>query len=149
MILRIALLVTVSACLDQLGPEVGAKQFNTCVDEDSDPSVSISFETDIRVGIFSRAEIHCVKCHTPGGATPIGLQLGGLDLSTYETLEHGGFHSATTIAIPGKPCESTIVQKISAAPPFGARMPKDGPPYLTAQDAQTIVDWIAEGAHDN
>ena len=144
-----SLFTIVAGCLDQLGPDVGAKQFNTCVDEDSDPATPISFERDIRQGIFNRPTIHCVKCHTPGGATPIGIMIGGLDLSTYDTLKHGGVHSATTIVIAGKPCESTIVQKISAAPPFGARMPKDGPPYLVAADAQIIVDWIAEGANDN
>jgi hypothetical protein len=38
------------------------------------------------------------------------------------------------------------VQKISAAPPFGARMPLDGPPFLSASQIQVISDWIAEGA---
>ncbi len=144
----VVLLVT-TGCLEDLGPTVGAQQFNSCSNDDSDPAVAISFERDIRQGIINNPAIHCAKCHTPGGATPIGLMIGGLDLSSYATLSNGGFHSATTIVIPGKPCDSTIVQKISAAPPFGARMPKDGPPYLDAEQAQIIVDWIAEGANDN
>ena len=32
---------------------------------------------------------------------------------------------------------------------FGARMPLDGPPYLSLTDLQLISDWIVEGAHDN
>ena len=36
-----------------------------------------------------------------------------------------------------------------AAPPFGARMPRNGPPYLPASDVALITDWIIEGAHDN
>jgi hypothetical protein len=99
---------------------------------------------------MNRDSIHCVKCHTPGGATPVGLHVGGLDMTSYDTFIKGGVHSGNgLIAVPGKPCESIVVEKIGPAPPFGARMPKDGPPYLTAEDAQTIVDWIAEGAHDN
>lgn len=147
--IRALILIALAGCLDELGPDVGAKQFNACNDADSDPTTDISFERDIRQGIIASPAIHCAKCHTPGGATPIGLQIGGLDLSSYATLMRGGVHSATTIVLPGRPCESTIVQKIGAAPPFGARMPKDGPPYLVAAEAQIIVDWIAEGARDN
>lgn len=158
----LALLPLLAGCLDRLGPTVGAEQFSACVDPngsdsgdeslapiDSDPATDVSFERDIRIGIFNRSDVHCVKCHTPGGANPIGLHLGGLDLSTYDTLMTGGFHSLGTAIIPDMPCESILVEKISPAPPFGARMPKDGPPYLSKTDAQTIIDWIAEGAHDN
>lgn len=147
--IRVAPLVLLAGCLDALGPPVGAEQFNTCVGADSNPDVAISFEKDIRLGIMNRPDIHCVKCHLPTSPTPFGVTIGGLDMTSYATFIKGGVHSATTIAIPGDPCDSTIVEKIGPSPPFGVRMPKDGPPYLTAEDAQTIVDWIAEGAHDN
>ena len=42
-----------------------------------------------------------------------------------------------------------LVQKLGPAPPFGARMPRNGPPYLPASDVALITDWILEGAHDN
>jgi hypothetical protein len=58
-------------------------------------------------------------------------------------------NSGTRIVIPGKPCDSIIVQKLGLAPPFGARMPYNGPPYLSAAELQLIRDWIAEGALDN
>ena len=48
-----------------------------------------------------------------------------------------------------KPCESVIVQKLSLAPPFGARMPYNGPPYFTAAELTLVRDWIAEGARNN
>ncbi len=152
--LVLAVVVSSAGCLDQLGPEVGPLQVGSngsasgC-DADSDPAVAISFERDIRVGLFARPDIHCVKCHTPGGDTPSGIMIGGLDLSSYTTLLRGGVHSATTIVVPGMPCESVLVEKIRGSPPFGARMPKDGPPYLASADIQIIADWIAEGAHDN
>ncbi|HEY4239481.1 MAG TPA: c-type cytochrome domain-containing protein [Kofleriaceae bacterium] len=157
MIRACALALLLAGCLDRLGPQVGAEQFSSCVDpnasgDDGDsllPDTPISFERDIRIGIFNRSDVHCVKCHTPGGATPVGLHMGGLDLSTYATLMAGGFHSMGTAIIPGMPCESILIEKISPAPPFGARMPKDGPPYLSDTDAETIIQWIAEGARDN
>ncbi len=147
--IRFAALALLTGCLSTLGPEVGPRQFVACTDVDSDPAVAISFERDIRTGIFARADVHCVQCHTPGGATPIGIQIGGLDLSSYATMRHGGVQSGANVVLDGAPCTSILVEKIGTAPPFGARMPYDGPPYLAATDAQTIIDWIAEGAHDN
>jgi len=146
---QVLLALACTACLADLEPEVGAQLFNACSGEDSDPSHDVAFEADIRIGIMARADVHCVKCHTPDGPMPIGVQIGGLDLTSYATLKRGGAHSAMTIVVPEDPCSSILLQKLGPAPPFGDRMPKDGPPYLTAADAQLIVDWIAEGARDN
>jgi hypothetical protein len=41
------------------------------------------------------------------------------------------------------------VQKLESTPPFGSRMPLDGPPYLEDAEVLLIRDWIAEGALDN
>jgi hypothetical protein len=38
---------------------------------------------------------------------------------------------------------------VGEAPPFGARMPLNGPPFLDERDRQLLADWIAEGADDN
>lgn len=138
-----------AGCIGDLEPDVGARLFNSCSGEDSDPARDVAFETEVRQGIMARADVHCVKCHTPDGATPIGVQIGGLDLSSYATLMRGGRHSADTIVVADDPCSSILLQKLGPAPPFGERMPGDGPPYLTNTDAQLIVDWIAEGARDN
>jgi hypothetical protein len=137
-----------AGCLDTVGPDVGAPLRASCSSVDSDPATDVHFDADIRIGIFGRADVHCTRCHTPGGATPIGLDVGGLDLSSEATLVEGGVHG-TAIVVPGDPCSSLLVQKLGEAPPFGARMPLDGPPYLDALDLQLISDWIAEGAHDN
>jgi hypothetical protein len=143
------LALAASACLADLEPDVGAKLFNSCTGEDSDPDHDVAFERDIRLGIMSRADVHCVACHTPDGATPVGVTIGGLDISSYATIALGGRHSAGTLVVPDDPCSSILLQKLGPAPPFGDRMPKDGPPYLTNADAQVIIDWIAEGARDN
>ena len=91
----------------------------------------------------------CRACHFPDAETPIGLRQGGLDLSSHATLLAGGTNSGGSIVVPGRPCESVLFLKVAGAPPFGARMPQDGPPFLDAVAVGRIHDWIAEGASDN
>ncbi len=144
--MRCALLLLLAGCLDAVAPDVGPPLRPICDNVDSDPASTVSFETDLRAGLF---EVHCTRCHTPGGDTPIGLDVGGLDLTSYETLRRGGVQSGEDIARPGDPCGSLLLQKVGAAAPFGARMPLDGPPYLGAREQRLIADWIAEGAVAN
>jgi hypothetical protein len=56
----------------------------------------------------------------------------------------GGRNTFDDIIVPGKPCESALVQKLKGTY-GGARMPKGGP-YWTAEQLQLMIDWIAEGA---
>jgi hypothetical protein len=147
---RSALVALVCAgCLDELGPEVGQLTQPRCVDVDSDPETDVRFEADIRLAIFDRDDVHCTRCHTPDGETPLGIQVSGLDLTSLKTLRAGGIQSADAIIEPGAACGSVLIQKLGPAPPFGARMPLDGPPYLSIADLQVISDWIVEGARDN
>ncbi|HET9990209.1 MAG TPA: c-type cytochrome domain-containing protein [Kofleriaceae bacterium] len=111
---------------------------------DSEPSRSVSFSADLVGGVFVRGK--CVTCHTGGGQ---GVQQSGFNMSSYTQLRAGGQHSGTSIVVAGEPCSSIIVLKIDATPPFGRRMPYNGPPYLATSDIQLVRDWIAEGAHDN
>jgi len=142
-------LVLATGCIESLAPEVGEALAPTCSSVDSDPANDVSFDFDLQRGVFASAEGHCVKCHTPAGATPIGIAIGGLDLTSYATLRNGGTQSGAAIVVPGDPCASLLVGKLGNAPPFGARMPFDGPPYLSERARLTIADWIAEGARDN
>ncbi len=151
--MRFALAFSIAAlslgCLDTFEPEVGPLVQVPCVNEDSDPDIDVSFIEDIVVGIVLRPESDCVRCHTPSGATPIGLEETGFDISSYASLRAGGANSGSAIVIPGEPCSSILVQKTGPAPPFGERMPLSGPPYLKELDRQLVHDWIAEGARDN
>jgi hypothetical protein len=140
---RAALLVVLAGCLDSLGPEVGPAQSNRCLSSDSDPDHDVSFRRDIAPILSAR----CANCHTPGGNTPIGIEIGRLDLSSYDTLRAGGAVSGANIVVPGDPCASVIVQKLGPGPPFGSRMPLNG--ILSATSLQLIHDWIAEGALDD
>lgn len=136
----------ITGCIDGWTPDVGPPLRAVCADVDSDPATAVSYQRDIAVGIFARPDLNCIKCHSAGGESPIGLLVGGLDLATYEGLRHGGAQAGADVVIPGQPCESALYRKVVEGPPFGARMPLDGPPFLTTADVQQIVDWIAEGA---
>jgi hypothetical protein len=121
---------------DDAGPAVVT---GSCVD--SDPAVAVSFSTHVRP-LTTRSPGGCLGCH--GSTTTSGFTLG-----SYESLRRGGTNSGTRIIVPGKPCESIIVQKLGVAPPFGARMPYNGPPFFTAAELTIVKDWIAEGALNN
>lgn len=137
------------ACIGAVEPDVGALQASPCSNEDTDPSQDVSFREDIVPKVLTSSDVDCLRCHAPDAPTPLGFEVGGLDLSTYESAARGGANSDGTTIIPGQPCESIMFQKVSAGPPFGARMPLSGPPFLSEQQLQLVHDWIAEGAKNN
>lgn len=141
--------LALTGCLDSFTPEVGPPARAPCADVDSDPSTPVHFRADLYEGLFEADDAHCVKCHTAGGDSPLGLLVGGLDLGSYQGLRAGGAQSGADVVIAGQPCRSVLYQKLQAGPPFGARMPLDGPPYLDDARLQLVADWIAEGAHDD
>jgi len=122
-------------------PDGGVAAATTTGCGDSDPDVSVSFSKQIRP-LTTRSPGGCLFCH--GATTTSGLSVG-----TYESLRRGGQSSGVRIIIPGNPCESILPQKLGLAPPFGARMPYNGPPYFTATELALVRDWIAEGAANN
>ncbi|MEO7730286.1 MAG: hypothetical protein ABIY55_04895 [Kofleriaceae bacterium] len=128
-------------------PDVGPPLRPACSAAPANPDHVVRFQTDIRDAIFLREDL-CVRCHTATGKTPIGLAVSGLELSSYARLRAGGALGGTNTVVPGDPCASVLIQKLGPAPPFGGRMPLDGP-YLTTEELQTIVDWIAAGALDD
>ena len=80
-------------------------------------------------------EAHCIHCH--GGSA-------SLHLETLEGVLKGGSHGV--IVEPCLPDSSNLIGKLSSQPPFGARMPRDGPPYLPLEKRATLRRWIADGA---
>jgi hypothetical protein len=136
--------------IDAIDPMVGAPRVDRCVNQDSDPAHSVSFEQQI-LPVFKRPahEGPGCGCHQPTNPNPIGYEQTDLDLSSYMGVTAGGVHSMGKIVVPGAPCDSILWQKISAGPPFGARMPLSGPPFLDDTTRQLIADWIAEGAADD
>jgi mono/diheme cytochrome c family protein len=141
---KLALLLLATGCA--LEPKLGAPTHEACTNTDTDPGHAVSFARDI-VPILD--EYHCADCHTPAGKTPIGLIVGGLDLTSYATLRAGGVRSMAQIVVAGDACSSVLLQKLEAGPPYGSRMPLSGPEYLDDEDLELISDWIVEGGHDN
>ena len=138
------LVILLAGC--DLVPQVGPPSREVCQTADHDPGHDVKFSVEIS-GIID--EYHCRDCHTPTGKTPIGFEVAGFDLTSYDTLRAGGVRSGASIVVPGQPCQSVLLQKVGAGPPFGSRMPLDGPPYLEDDDLDVISDWIFEGAHDD
>jgi hypothetical protein len=139
-----------SACIEEIEPDTGPLQVALCVNDDSDPSEDVSFRDHIVAEILNTEdEVACLQCHAPDAPTPLGFEVSGLDLSSYEAAARGGANSDGTAIIPGQPCQSIAYQKVSPGPPFGARMPLSGPPYLNERQLQLLHDWIAEGAKNN
>jgi mono/diheme cytochrome c family protein len=122
-----------------------------------DGSGEVSFSVEI-VPIF---ETHCTRCHAPGGIGYLGTggdAADGLDLTAGAA--YAGLVGAATFQSPqepprwrvlaGEPDSSYLVQKaVSDAPKAGARMPLDGPPFLSDGEIERIERWIEEGAADN
>lgn len=141
----LAFTICMTGCLDALGPDVGplATPPEMQCAGDSNPMLAVEYAPDIE-NVFDRGGCH--DCHTNDG---LGVRQSGLDLKTYSTLRTGGGRSGAAIVIDGDPCASILVQKLETSPPFGRRMPYDGPPYLLPADIQLVRDWIDEGARDN
>jgi hypothetical protein len=136
------------AC-DDVVPQVGALQTGACDPRDSNPDQEISFTRHLLPVMTRPLGMGGCSCHLPQSAVSIGVELGGVNASSYDSLRRGGVNSGTRIIVPGDPCASIIVQKVSETPPFGSRMPLDGPPFLNAAERQALHDWIAEGAQNN
>lgn len=142
------LLVLLAGCVaDSLEPDVGPLRAGLCEPEDSDPEHDVSYKEDIEPLFERPLGMAGCSCHLPSSRVTVGIQVGGLDLGSYSALRRGGKSGRDAIVVPGDPCASLLVQKTSNAPPSGARMPSDGPPYLSPSEHQLLRDWIAEGAH--
>ena len=150
--IALALAPVTIACLevvDPLDPMVGAARAARCSGEDSDPNQDVSFKTDIVPLLKGETTEPGCGCHQTSNANPIAIDASGLDLSSYESLRAGGTNSGARIVIERDPCDSVLWQKLTPGPPFGSRMPFDGPPFVSKNARQMLVDWIAEGARDN
>lgn len=82
---------------------------------------------------------HCVRCHAEQGA--FGPAPSGYRLDTYEEAVAGGDRARV---VPFDPDASELVRRV-----FGhaqPRMPYDGPPWLSDDELERIVAWVADGA---
>jgi hypothetical protein len=143
-----ALGILVLGACSQLDPVTGPAVV-ACSDVDSDPAHPVSFANDIRPlmdRLPSPTGHGCKVCHYSTESSHPCLDVSGLDVATLGALRQGGITTSANIIIPGKPCESALVQKLLGDYYAGLRMPKDGPPFWTQDEIQLVIDWIAEGA---
>lgn len=149
-------------CLD-LSPTVGERPLtdeeraakrdsgSTAVDDSGDAIArTVSFANDIRPMIKrSSADPDakgCYPCHDSRAAKHVGVDLGGLDLTTLGKLRLGGTTSGANIIVPGDPDKSALIQKLRGTYAYGTRMPKNGPPFWTDAEIELVAQWIREGA---
>jgi YVTN family beta-propeller protein len=103
------------------------------------------FSAEVRP-VFSRS---CggSDCH---GGGPRGFA-GGLDLTSYDAIFRGSKYG--TVVVPGNSFMSHLVQSVNSSdtnlsPISSVQMPASRDP-LAAQDVQTIVRWIRDGARND
>jgi hypothetical protein len=97
----------------------------------------IQFNRDIRPLLSDR----CFYCHGPDEKN----RKAGLRLDTFEgaTKDRGGYRAIT----PGKPDESELLRRVTAHDPNEAMPPPSAKKTaVTAQEAELLRRWIAEGA---
>ena len=134
--------LSLSGCMSELEPDVGPVIAGQCKNEDSDPEVEVSFKDEV----LPMLQMRC-GCHDPK-ASGSAIDATGFSIGNASEVKRGGSKSGANAVVPGDACESILVQKVSAAPPFGARMPISGP-YYSSTELAVLRDWILEGAHDN
>jgi methionine-rich copper-binding protein CopC len=87
----------------------------------------------------------CSVCHQ-GANAPHGLRLdAGNSYALLVNVASSEVGSLMRVN-PGNPDASYLVQKIQGNAAVGARMPANGPPYLTQTQIDLVRSWIAAGA---
>ncbi|MFT4604537.1 MAG: hypothetical protein ACI9W4_001269 [Rhodothermales bacterium] len=120
---------------------IGACQSNT-IDNSIivDPGPVVSYASDVQP-IFASG---CggFGCH-------VGEATNGVDLSTHSaTVGSVGLQYGGPVIIAGNGSGSPLVDKVSASPREGSRMPL-GQSALTASQVEIIKTWIDDGAENN
>lgn len=105
---------------------------------------TVSFAADV-LPLLEASGCLSAGCH--GGAFPAS----DYSMTTYADLFRAGIQAdgfGACPIVPGDPDSSYLVEKISAFPRTGARMPFLGS-ALTDDEIDTVRTWISEGAADN
>src|SRR5262245_30868340 len=133
--------VSLCGCFSEITPDVGPVVAGQCKNEDSDPEVDVSFNDEV----LPMLQMRC-GCHDPKGSGS-AIDATGFSIGNAQEVKRGGSKSSDKAVVPGDACSSILVQKVGAAPPYGARMPVSGP-YFTSSEMALLRDWIIEGADD-
>ena len=124
------------------------------LDENGNPIGSGNNSTELEATLSSIQtnifDAKCIKCHAGAGA-PQGLMLDSGNSFDMLVGMPSSEDSSLDLVTPSDADNSYIVVKIVESDPqrLGARMPQDGPPYLSDEEIQAIRDWITAGATNN
>ena len=135
----IACAVLTSGCDEKLKDVVGPS-----------PNLQPTFAS-IQKEIFETTDLagrtSCVTCHTNQGRNPTGgLNLFGAPYDALVNVPSRG-RPDLKLVVPGDPDASYLIHKLEGQPGIvGVRMPRAGPPYLSAGQILVIRRWIALGA---
>lgn len=135
-----------------LATTVVQAQVTPCVKDDL-AAVLQKYNVDFATDIQPILDVACAGCHTNGGTS------GGLSMSTGSAFGNlvnvPANNSAANMPriTPFNDASSFLFQKINCTnlndipgTPYGRRMPRSGPPYLSTAHQALILDWIEQGA---
>jgi|SRR5262245_19782629 len=129
----LAALATLSGCTDKVPPPSG-------------PQATTSVTPDSVQSVFTA---RCAKagCHVTPGTVVFGEVLeAGKSYALIVNVPSGEKPVFMRIR-PFLPDSSYLVKKIRGDGDIvGSRMPFDGPPFLTAAESSTVVNWVKNGA---
>jgi hypothetical protein len=107
------------------------------------PGAAFSFSR-IQAEIFSQS---CAKSDCHDAATAQNGLILEAGRSYALLVNHPALGSSLLRVAPGDPERSYLIKKLRGDPDItGARMPFDGPPYLTPEQIEGIAGWILRGA---
>ncbi len=88
----------------------------------------------------------CIACHA-GAAAPQGLILtDGLAFDALVSVPSTQIPELDLVT-PGDAEQSYLVQKVRGDSTIvGGQMPRNGPPFLSTEQINTIIDWVNDGA---
>ena len=111
-----------------------------------------SIQQNIFTSTDSAGRAACTNCHTTTGGRvpPAGMDLGSPNAHSQLVNVASVFKPGAVRVIPGDPDNSYLIHKLEGRSDImGLRMPRSGPPYLTAGQIRVIRRWIEEGAPNN
>jgi hypothetical protein len=109
-------------------------------------SIALNDNVDFATQVQPIFNASCTGCHGGSG----GLNLGAaVSRGNLVNVASNNANAGIPRVTPRNPGASFLFRKINCVglgPPFGLRMPRSGPPYLSLEQQALIMDWILEGA---
>src|SRR5262245_20986198 len=132
--LALPLLLSLVACVADTG--TGGSPGTGVDDPDGGPAAVACTPANIEQTLLARK---CAGCHS-GASAPKGVNLALAGVADRVAQQTSSCLNKKLV-VPGDPTASFLLEKLSANPSCGVRMPKDKP-ELTAEEKNCVADWI-------